>query len=458
MKQANEFNKKAQEAFFQSGTTLDYDFRRDMLLRFKRMVKRNESKIVEAIKEDFGKSYFETYETELMMIYNEINYMLKNLKKLMKPKRVGTSIVHFYSKSKVYNEPFGSVLIISPWNYPFNLSLSPLVGAIAAGNCAVLKPSEITSQSSKVMKEMIEETFPPEYIAVVEGAAETTQDLIKQDFDYLFFTGSTPVGKKVMKTASETLTPTTLELGGKSPAVVSKDADLVKAAVRIAWGKIVNAGQTCIAPDYVLVHESVKNQFILLYQQALQKFYEVNPFNNDDFPSIVNEKHFERIVDLMDGEDILHGGEVDQKTRKIEPTIVNEPDLASDIMQEEIFGPVLPVVSYESVAETVDIIRNRDKPLAFYLFTESQTLKDYMTKHLSFGGGSINDTLIHFSNTNLPFGGVGQSGMGQYTGKDSFDTFSHKKGMSEKTTLFDIPLRYPPYTNWKLKLMKFIVG
>jgi len=208
----------------------------------------------------------------------------------------------------------------------------------------------------------------------------------------------------------------------------------------------------------VLVHESVKNRFILLYQQALQKFYEVNPLNNDDFPSIVNEKHFERIVDLMDGEDILHGGEVDSKTRKIEPTIVDEPDLESDIMQEEIFGPVLPVVSYESVAETVEIIRNRDKPLSFYLFTESQTLKDYMTKHLSFGGGGINDTLIHFTNTNLPFGGVGQSGMGRYTGQHSFDTFSHKKGISEKTTLFDIPLRYPPYADWKLKLMKFIVG
>lgn len=458
MEETVEFDKKVQDAFFKSGITLDYEFRRDMLLRFKTMIKENETRIVEAIKADFGKSYFESYATELMMIYDEINYMLKHLKKLMKPRRVGTPIIHFYSKSKVYSEPFGSVLIIAPWNYPFTLAFSPLVGAIAAGNCVVLKPSEITSHSSKVMKEIIEETFPPEYIAVVEGAAKTTQNLIKQDFDYLFFTGSASVGKEVLKTASESLTPTTLELGGKSPTIVAKDADLVKAAVRIAWGKVVNAGQTCIAPDYVLVHESVKNRFVLLYQQALEKFYEVDPFNNDDFPSIVNEKHFERIMSLMEGEDILHGGTVDPETRKIEPTLVDEPALDSDIMQEEIFGPVLPIVSYQTMDEVIHIIREREKPLALYLFTESKELKTYITKHLSFGGGVINDTVIHFANENLPFGGVGHSGMGRYTGQHSFDTFSHAKGMSEKTTLFDIPFRYPPYTDWKLKLLKFIVG
>lgn len=456
MAQEIELKKQAQDEFFQTGSTLNYEFRRNMLLCFKEMIQKNEERIVEAIKADFGKSYFESYATELMMIYDEVNYMLKNLKKLMKPKRVGTPLTHFYSKSKIFSEPFGSVLIISPWNYPFTLSFSPLVGAMAAGNCAMLKPSEISSHSSNLMKEMIEETFPEEYISVVEGEAETTQNLIKQDFDYLFFTGSEQVGKEVMKTASESLTPVTLELGGKSPAIVSSDADLVKAAVRIAWGKTVNGGQTCIAPDYVLVHESVKNQFILLVQEALQKLYGNEPLTNDDFPSIINEKHFERVSNLMVDEEILYGGQIDTETRKIEPTVVNEPALDADIMKEEIFGPLIPVISYESMDEAVEIIRDREKPLSLYLFTESKDLKDYIQKHVSFGGGVINDTLIHFANTNLPFGGVGHSGMGRYKGKYGFETFSHAKGMSEKTTLFDLPFRYPPYTKFKLKLMKWI--
>lgn len=456
MTQTTVFNKAAQIDFFQTGQTLDYDFRREMLLRFKEMLKKNESRIVEAIQADFGKDYFEAYATELMMIHDEINYMLKNLKKLMKPQRVGTPITHFYSKSKIYKEPFGAVLIVAPWNYPFTLALTPAVGAIAAGNTVVIKPSEMTKHSSALMKEMIEDTFPPEYIAVVEGAAETTQNLIQQDFDYLFFTGSEQVGKAVMKTASETLTPVTLELGGKSPAIVAADADLVKAAVRIAWGKTVNGGQTCIAPDYVLVDESVKNQLILLIQQAFDRLYGEDIFNNEDFASIINEKHFKRIEQLMENQEIMYGGKTDLETRKIEPTLVNEPDLASDIMQEEIFGPVLPIISYQSMDEAVQIIRDREKPLALYLFTESKDLQKQMTKHVSFGGGLVNDTLIHFANSNLPFGGVGHSGMGSYSGAYSFDTFSHAKGMSRKTTLFDLPFRYPPYTDFKLKAIQWL--
>lgn len=448
--------KQEQQEFFDTGLTLDYNFRLEMLLRFKEMMNQNKDKIAQAIEADFGKAYFESYATEVLMIYDELNYMIKNLRRLMQPTPVSTSLVHFYSKSKMHKEPYGNVLVISPWNYPFSLSFVPVVGAMAAGNTVVLKPSEMTPNSSALMKDMIEEFFPTEYVAVVEGEADTTQNLIKANFDYIFFTGSTEVGRSVMTSASETLTPVTLELGGKSPTIVAEDADLVKAAVRIAWGKTVNAGQTCIAPDYVLVHESVKNRFIVLLQQAFVKLYGENVFQNDDYPSIINEKHFERIEKLIENEKIVYGGNSDATTRKIEPTIVDEPLLSSEIMKEEIFGPVLPIISYSSIDEVINIIRSREKPLALYLFTESRGLKHYIVKHISFGGGSINDTLIHFANTNMPFGGVGSSGMGGYHGKHSFDTFSHTKGIMEKTTLFDVPFRYPPYTNFKNKAIRLI--
>lgn len=448
--------KQEQQEFFDTGLTLDYNFRLEMLLRFKEMMNQNKDKIAQAMEADFGKAYFETYATEVLMIYDELNYMIKNLKKLMQDRSVSTSLVHFYSKSKMHKEPYGNVLIISPWNYPFSLSLVPVIGAMAAGNTVVLKPSEMTPKSSALMKDMLEEFYTPEYLGVIEGEADTTQKLIKDNFDYIFFTGSTEVGRSVMKSASETLTPVTLELGGKSPTIVAEDADLVKAAVRIAWGKTVNAGQTCIAPDYVLVHESVKNRFIVLLQQAFTKLYGEDVFQNDDFPSIINEKHFNRIKGLFEAEEIVYGGKSDLATRKIEPTIVDEPLLSSEIMNEEIFGPVLPIISYSSIDEVINIIRSREKPLALYLFTESRGMKHYITKHISFGGGSINDTLIHFANTNMPFGGVGSSGMGGYHGKHSFDTFSHTKGIMEKTTLFDVPFRYPPYTEFKNKAIRFI--
>lgn len=452
----NTIIRQEQQEFFDAGLTLDYHFRLEMLLRFKEMMNQNKDKIAKALTADFGKAYFESYATEVLMIYDELNYMIKNLRNLMKSTAVPTSMLHFYSKSQMYKEPYGNVLVISPWNYPFSLSFVPVIGAIAAGNTVVLKPSEMTPNSAAQMKQMLEEFFPTEFIAVVEGEAETTQKLIKDNFDYIFFTGSTEVGRSVMQSASETLTPVTLELGGKSPTIVAEDADLVKAAVRIAWGKTVNAGQTCIAPDYVLVHESVKNRFVILLQQAFQKLYGEDVFHNDDFPSIINEKHFNRITSLFEDETILYGGKSDLKTRKIEPTIIDEPLLSSKIMAEEIFGPVLPIISYSSIDEVVNIIRSREKPLALYLFTESNGLKNYIVKHISFGGGSINDTLIHFANTNMPFGGIGSSGMGGYHGAHSFDTFSHTKGIMEKTTLFDIPFRYPPYTDFKNKVIRLI--
>lgn len=448
---------KKQRNYFYQGETLSVDFRKKQLMKLKKTLIAHQDDIVEAVHKDFGKSSFETYVTEIQVVYDEINYMLKNLKKLAKPQKVRTPLLHFYSKSKIMHDPLGTVLIISPWNYPLALALTPLAGAIAAGNCAVIKPSEVSSHTSALISKIITENFDEQYLTVYEGEADTTQTLLKQGFDHCFFTGSTEVGKKIMQTASETLTPVTLELGGKSPCVVTEDADIVKAACRIVWGKFVNAGQTCIAPDFVLVHESVKHRLILMIQEVLRRFYGEQPLENDDYARIITEKHFDRLVGLMDNESILHGGEYSRDTLSIAPTLVDDPDWDSQIMTEEIFGPLLPIIGYDSIVDTVHTLQDRPKPLAFYLFTESEVYKEFVMGSLSFGGGCINDTLIHFANLNMPFGGVGHSGMGNYHGKYSFDTFTHFKSVTEKTTLFDIPLRYPPYSSkvldWLEKMM-----
>lgn len=448
---------KKQRNYFYQGETLSVDFRKKQLMKLKKTLIAHQDDIVEAVHKDFGKSSFETYVTEIQVVYDEINYMLKNLKKLAKLQKVRTPLLHFYSKSKIMHDPLGTVLIISPWNYPLALALTPLAGAIAAGNCAVIKPSEVSSHTSALISKIITENFDEQYLTVYEGEADTTQTLLKQGFDHCFFTGSTEVGKKIMQTASETLTPVTLELGGKSPCVVTEDADIVKAACRIVWGKFVNAGQTCIAPDFVLVHESVKHRLILMIQEVLRRFYGEQPLENDDYARIITEKHFDRLVGLMDNESILHGGEYSRDTLSIAPTLVDDPDWDSQIMTEEIFGPLLPIIGYDSIVDTVQTLQDRPKPLAFYLFTESEVYKEFVMGSLSFGGGCINDTLIHFANLNMPFGGVGHSGMGNYHGKYSFDTFTHFKSVTEKTTLFDIPLRYPPYSSkvldWLKKMM-----
>ena len=448
---------KKQRNYFYQGETLSVDFRKKQLMKLKKTLIAHQDDIVEAVHKDFGKTSFETYVTEIQVVYDEINYMLKNLKKLAKPQKVRTPLLHFYSKSKIMHDPLGTVLIISPWNYPLALALTPLAGAIAAGNCAVIKPSEVSSHTSALISKIITENFDEQYLTVYEGEADTTQTLLKQGFDHCFFTGSTEVGKKIMQTASETLTPVTLELGGKSPCVVTEDADIVKAACRIVWGKFVNAGQTCIAPDFVLVHESVKHRLILMIQEVHRRFYGEQPLENDDYARIITEKHFDRLVGLMDNESILHGGEYSRDTLSIAPTLVDDPDWDSQIMTEEIFGPLLPIIGYDSIVDTVHTLQDRPKPLAFYLFTESEVYKEFVMGSLSFGGGCINDTLIHFANLNMPFGGVGHSGMGNYHGKYSFDTFTHFKSVTEKTTLFDIPLRYPPYSSkvldWLKKMM-----
>lgn len=448
---------KDQKNYFYQGDTLSIEFRKKQLRKLKQLLADNQDQIIEAIHKDFSKAPFEIYVSELLVVYDEINYMLKNMKKLARPEKVKTPLLHFYSKSRLLKDPLGSVLIISPWNYPLSLALTPLVGALAAGNCVVLKPSEISSHTSALMNKLLSGTFPKEYVSVCEGDAETTQTLLKQGFDHCFFTGSTEVGRKIMQAAGKTLTPVTLELGGKSPCIVTEDADLVKAACRIVWGKFVNAGQTCIAPDFVLVHESVKNRLILLIQEVIKRFYGKEPIDNPDYSGIITEKHFDRLLDLIEEERVVHGGSHDRSTLKITPTLIDEPDWNSPIMQEEIFGPLLPIKSYESIVDVVHTLQDKPKPLALYLFTESEVYKEFVMESLSFGGGCINDTIIHFANANLPFGGVGESGTGSYHGKYSFDTFTHKKGIIEKTTLFDLPLRYPPYDNNTLKWLKKMV-
>lgn len=448
------FDIQEQRDYFHEGHTQSYEFRYAQLKKLKKLVQENEERIYEALWNDFRKPKFETHVSEIQMIYDELHYMMRNLKKMMKPEKVGTPLMHFYSKSKLYKHPLGTVLIIAPWNYPVALSLSTLVGALAAGNCAVIKPSEISSHTSRLINQLITSAFEPQYVQVVEGEAETTQALLKQGFDYCFFTGSTAVGKEIAKTASESLTPVTLELGGKSPAIVADDASLVKAAARIVWGKFINAGQTCISPDYIYVHHSLKNKLILLIQDVLYRFYGEDVFVNEDYPSMINEKHFNRVRNLMEAQTIVHGGEVDETSLKISPTIIDDPSWNDDIMGEEIFGPLLPIKTFDHIEEVASILQDKPNPLALYLFTNSDETKEYIIENVQYGGGAINDTLIHFANSNLPFGGVGNSGMGQYHGKYSFDTFSHFKGMSEKTNLFDIPARYAPYNDKMLVAMR----
>lgn len=452
------FQKDKMKEFFNSGKTLDYNFRIDALKKLRDALIKYEEKLIEAVNKDFGKAYFETYMTEILTIADELDFFLKNLNKLMKPEKVSTPIAHFKSKSKIFYEPYGIVLIVSPWNYPITLSLSPLIGAIAAGNCVVLKPSSKTTHTSDILEELLEETFSRDFVTVIRGSSEVTHELIREDLDYVVFTGSPKAGKDVATTAANFLTPITLELGGKSPTIVWEDGDLKNASKRILWGKCVNAGQTCIAPDYLLLHKNVKEEFIDLLKKDIVEFYGENPLENSDLPSIINENNYNRLKSYLEKSDIIFGGRFDDEKLKIEPTLLINPDLDSDIMQDEIFGPILPIIIIEGISETLDIIRSRPKPLAFYLFSKDEEKINYYIENISFGNGCINDTLIQFANSNLPFGGVGQSGIGEYHGKYSFETFSNKKGMSRKTDLFDIELRYPPYTEKKMELLKFYIN
>ena len=459
---------EAQKQFFETGRTRDLAFRICQLQLLADAMRKNETVLEEALKKDLGKSAFESYATEIGFVLADIRYTIQNLQKWSAPKRVRTPLYLFPGKSKIQKEPYGSVLILGPYNYPVQLLAEPLVGAIAAGNCAVLKPSELTPHVSEAMYQIVHSTFKEEYIACVEGGVEVNQELLSQKFDYIFFTGSERVGRIVMKAAAENLTPVTLELGGKSPVIIEKTANIKEAARRIAWGKLMNAGQTCVAPDYVLVDESRKEEFLKEIRRAFltemktafSHLYGKEIKKNPDFGRIVNERHMERLQKILeqDAKYLFCGGRADTLQRYIEPAIL---DLGKDqnaaSMQEELFGPILPVLSYHKLEDAVRFVNKRAKPLALYLFTKKRSAEKFVLERVSSGGVCVNDTISHLINPDLPFGGVGASGMGQYHGKYSFDTFTHEKSVFYKPADWNLPVCYPPFTKGKMNLVKFFL-
>ncbi len=446
----------AQKAFFDTGKTLDLRFRTDALKALMNAVIVHEDKLLSALREDLGKSYSEGYMTEIGMCRDGIRYILKHLPRWIRPRTAATPLAQFAAKSFVWPEPYGSALIISPWNYPVLLSIDSLVGAIAAGNTAVLKPSNYSKTTSKALSEILSGLFPPEYVSVVPGGRAENADLLQQKFDYIFFTGSVAVGKAVMEAASKHLTPVSLELGGKSPAIIDETADIALAAKRIAFGKYINAGQTCVAPDYLYVHESKKDALIEALRQSIHEFYP-GGIDDENLPRIISEKHFDRIAGLMEGENAVIGGQTEKARLKIAPTVLDGITQASPIMGEEIFGPVLPILTYTDIDDAVKAIKAQPKPLALYLFTKNKALQKRMVQAVSFGGGCINDTIIHLATHRMGFGGVGESGMGAYHGKLSFDTFTHYKSIVDKKTWIDMPMRYAPFTAQKDKLIRMFL-
>jgi aldehyde dehydrogenase (NAD+) len=447
---------KAQKAFFNTGQTKDAEFRKAQLDVLQNAIRENRQKILTALQQDLSKSAYEGYLTEVGIVLDEIRFVKKHLLKWAKARRVRTHLFQFPGSSYIYAEPYGVSLIISPWNYPFQLVVGPLIGSIAAGNCSIVKPSEYASHTARIFNEIISKNFNPGYIAVVEGQAETSQALLDEDFDYIFFTGSVSVGKIVMQAAARHLTPVTLELGGKSPCIVDRDVDLTVTARRIVSGKFINAGQTCIAPDYLLVHQEIKSALLERIDFFIRRFYGANPQLSPDYPRIVNEKHFLRLTELMQAGKVLTGGQSDRQSLFIAPTILDDIAWDDPIMQEEIFGPILPVLAYDNLSQAISRVKELPKPLAFYYFSNNRQNGEKIIRDNSFGGGCINDTLLHFANPHLPFGGIGSSGIGSYHGKKSFETFSHQKSILKRSFRLDAPLRYPPYGN-KLRILEKIM-
>ncbi|MEO9127146.1 MAG: aldehyde dehydrogenase [Microcoleus sp.] len=446
---------RQQRQFFATGKTKDVDFRIEQLKHLKSAIASNQSRIVDAVKADLNRPEYEAY-FEIAAIA-EVNYAIKNVKSWAKPKKVPTSIDQFPASARIYPEPLGVVLIIGPWNYPFQLMISPLVGAIAAGNCAILKPSEIASHTSEVVADMISKTFDPAYICAIEGGVETSKQLLAEKFDHIFFTGGTKIGKIVMEAAAKHLTPVTLELGGKSPCIVDSDIQIEYTAKRIAWGKFINAGQTCIAPDYLLVDKKVKPALMQAIKAALHEFYGDDPHQSPDYSRIINQHHFGRLSEFIKDGEIVAGGQTNAEDKYIAPTVIDKVSWDSPVMQDEIFGPILPVLEYEELGEAIAQINARPKPLALYLFSKDKEKQQRLLRETSSGGVCINDTVMQVGVTTLPFGGVGDSGIGSYHGKASFDTFSHQKSVLQKSFLFDLKWRYAPYLG-KLDLIKKIIG
>ncbi len=444
-----------QKEFYLTHKTKDADYRIDQLKTFRKVIQQNQDKLFDAIQQDFGKSKFETFVTDISFVLNDLNYYIKRVKKLAKPRNVSTNIVNLPGSSKIYYEPLGNVLVIGAWNYPYQLSLSPTIAAIAAGNTCIIKPSEVAEHTAKAMADLINNHFDPQLLCVVQGGIEETTELLNLKFDKIFFTGSTRVGKIVYEAAAKNLTPVTLELGGKSPAIVTKNTSFETAAKRIVWGKYINAGQTCVAPDYILVDQSVKQKFLEYLRQYIKNF-NYSP-DSEQYTRIINRKNFDRLQKLIDPEKVFYGGNSDAEKLFIEPTVLQNITWDDDVMKEEIFGPLLPVISYQYYREALLEVLNREKPLAAYLFSNNADEQSLFTEQLSFGGGCINDVLMHLGNPHLPFGGVGNSGMGNYHGKFGFETFSHKKAVMKRAMWGEPDLKYPPYNekkmNWIKKLM-----
>ncbi|PSO64517.1 MAG: aldehyde dehydrogenase family protein [Cyanobacteria bacterium QH_2_48_84] len=446
---------KQQRRFFESGKTNDVAFRIETLKRLKQAITDHETAIAEALQADLNKPKFEAIASEIAFCREEIDYALKHIKSWTNPKKVSTPVNLFPAKSQVIAEPLGVVLIVAPWNFPFQLAMVPLIGAIAAGNCAIIKLSEVASHTSNLIADLISKTFNPGIVKVVEGGKETTQQLLAEKFDHIFFTGGTQVGKIIMKAAAENLTPVTLELGGKSPCIVDSNIHIEHAARRITWGKFINAGQTCVAPDYLLVHRSIKEQLLAAMKQCLQEFYGENPANSPDYARIINDNHYNRLSQLLEAGEIVVGGETDAAQRYIAPTIIDQVDWDDAVMQEEIFGPILPVLEYEELEEAIASVNACPKPLALYFFSKDRATQKQVLQETSSGGTGINDTIMQLMSPELPFGGVGNSGIGAYHGKASFDTFSHQRSILTQSFLLDIKLRYPPYEG-KLKFLNWL--
>ena len=446
-----------QRVFFNTHKTKDVDFRILQLKTLKKAIITYEVRFYEALWKDLHKSKFEAYATEIGLVLSEIGQHIRHIRKWAKPEHVFTNqMIHFWSTSRIYKEPYGLVLVIAPWNYPFQLLINPLVGAISAGNCVTLKASEYTPHTAEVMGQMIREFFPPEYITLYGGGREANHALLSHKWDYIFFTGSPLVGKVVMEAAAKNLTPVSLELGGKSPCVVDKDANLKIAASRIIWGKFINAGQSCIAPDYLFVHHSVKVELMGLMKKKIAEYFGEDPKTSLDYVRIATIPKTERLTAFLKDAHVVTGGEIDLETRYIAPTIIDNVKPDDPVMQEEIFGPILPVIEFQELSEVTNYINSHPKPLAFYYFSDSTAKQEEMLRTTSSGGACINEVLMHIANDRLPFGGVGNSGIGHYHGEYSFEVFSHSRSVMKKANFIDIPIRYAPYKN-KIKLIKMLL-
>lgn len=445
-----------QRNYFNSNQTKPVIIRKEQLIKLKAVLKSYEQELTQAVYKDFRKGTFNTFLTEFTGLYAELDNAIKNVKKWAKTNRVSTNILNLPGGSYQIPEPLGVCLVIGAWNYPINLALAPAIGAIAAGNTVIIKPSELTVNTSMVLEKMIRENFDPSFLAVVQGGVSETKELLDQKFDKIFFTGSVPVGKIVYEAAVKNLTPVTLELGGKSPLIIAEDANLKICVKRLVWGKFVNAGQTCVVPDYVYVHKKIEQKFLEILKEEIQEAqFDVK---NENYAQIINSRHLNRLVALLDPAKVIIGGKYNLLERTLEPTVMTNVTVDDAVMQDEIFGPILPVLTYENINDVISFIKSQPKPLALYLFTESGQLRKKVLQEVSFGGGGLNEVLMHFSNDNLPFGGVGNSGMGSYHGEAGFRSFTHYKSILRKNTWFEAPMKYYPYKSWKLSIIRKLVG